>query len=235
MKQTLLITDSHISPGTPEETAFTGFLARVSALPCATGIVFMGDIFELWLGFPGYEDSVHGFFRSWCLTEKARGRYVGFIEGNHEFYLDRRWFSELSGDSISLDGGKLYITHGDRINRHDILFSLLRLALRNPFMRLLARLGGHGPGKYVSDRIRLSMKGANMRQKRYFPEHELEALGEQCRNAGAQVVAVGHFHRAWDRGTVHILPPWSPNSLSVGVYTHGTASLQMILPEAVTP
>ena len=132
----IFIADSHL-PADDSVPQFFEMLDRVAETSCS--IVFLGDIFELWIAYPSYEFPIHKKFLEWCRQEK-KNRIIGFIEGNHEFYVTARYadsFSWGTDDSKLIDDEKLLLMHGDTINRADTGACLLRSPLRNPVFRFL--------------------------------------------------------------------------------------------------
>ena len=117
----ILVADSHLRPG--GEDAFFAMLDRIRQYHPA-GVIFLGDIFELWIALDGYESDIHFRFLQWCREAKAQFE-VGFIVGNHEFYL-----SHSHSDAFSWIDEKEY-------------------TLKNPCVRVLhenwTRLLTHGP------------------------------------------------------------------------------------------
>jgi len=169
-------------------------LDEVSLLPPSTGIVFLGDIFELWIGLKRYEDEGHRRFLDWCRSESAK-RDVVFTEGNHEFYLAltrKGCFRSVSRRAVRR-GNALFL-HGDRINRKDVPYLLLRMGVRNAFTRLLLRLTGRAFGPALTHRVRLSLKTANMVNKKFFPEADMRRLMAVAGAKGVGHIFIGHFH-----------------------------------------
>ncbi|MEJ2365241.1 MAG: hypothetical protein P8017_11290, partial [Deltaproteobacteria bacterium] len=58
-------------------------------------LVFLGDIFDLWVALPRYEDDAQRQFVAWC-REQKKHRTIGFMEGNHEYYLARNRAQDFS-------------------------------------------------------------------------------------------------------------------------------------------
>ena len=156
-KDILLIADCHLTEHCPEKTVFFSMLKKISVTDY--DVLFLGDIFDVWIGCPGYETGIHRDFMEWCRKEKGN-RNVWFIEGNHEFFIRRNrseCFTEVFLQSAFLDGGAFYVSHGDLINYHDHSFTLLRASLRNPLTYFLIRLfGGTGWGTSFSGKVRIS-------------------------------------------------------------------------------
>ena len=178
------------------------------------GVVFLGDIFELWIALNGYESSIHQRFLEWC-TESKKDFEVGFILGNHEFYLmDRHagafsWISEVG--HTSPDG--IRFIHGDLINRADFRYLTLRKLLRNRFTRWLLKITAGTIGPRVSEKVRKSLKPTNLQYKRTLPESYLLQYAQSARAESVRMIFAGHFHRHVrldfpDAAPVEILPAW---------------------------
>lgn len=226
----LIVADAHLNGG-DASCAFFRFLADVSGLPPACGAVFLGDIFDLWLALPGYESEDQKRFLDWCRKEKER-REIFFIEGNHEFYLSRTrrdCFTAVSGSGIRC-GGTLFL-HGDRINRADWKYFLLRNSIRNMAVRTLLRLaapGGFGPG--ICWKIRHGLHGTNLENKKFFPEHDAARLLAEAGKRGMKHVFSGHFHRGRsltsDGCRLDVLPAWGTGE-EIGFFNKSTGELKV--------
>ena len=209
-KRWLMIADAHLTCRTPEEEFFR-LLDRVSPLPPDVGVIFLGDIFDLWIAIRGYETDEQRRFLEWCRREKDR-REIVFLEGNHEFFVAKTYgsaFTHCSEDEFQ--AGLLQWLHGDRINRADYAYAVLRFILRNPITRgFLWTIGStFGPSfaHYVRERLRIT----NQAHKQFFPEpHALQFL-EEC--PADSIVFVGHFHdrltKTRNGRTLEVLPAYA--------------------------
>ena len=218
----LLITDSHLTEHCPERAVFRSLLEKISRSDY--DVLFLGDIFDVWIGCSGYETSVHQEFMEWCSREKKK-RNLWFIEGNHEFYISRNrseYFTEVFQDHAFLDDGALFAAHGDRINHHDTAFALLRGCLRNPLSYFVVKLFGYtGFGTSFSGEVRKDLRTTNQKQKHYFPEAELQALDQVLKSKNVTSAVVGHFHRSGQSGIIQILENFTEGQYTVGVYESG--------------
>lgn len=204
----LIITDSHVSLANQNHEDFFAMLDLVAAGD--EDVVFLGDIFDLWVSLPRYENHLHKRFLAWCKEEKAR-RMVGFIEGNHEFYMVRRHqdcFSWSDGAAHQLDG-TLFV-HGDLINKEDTNYLRLRKITKNPWTRTLFFLLPGGPA--LVQHLKRKIKKTNKEFRIGLPIPALEAYGQACLDAGHKRVLVGHFHESFrhgdERGELVVLPDW---------------------------
>ncbi len=208
----LVIADAHLCGGEEKRTDdFFRLLKQIDSLPEECAVVFLGDIFELWVAQRSYEDPLHASFLSWCKNARLK-RPVLFLEGNHEFYVTQarhNAFTQVSSRGITLGG--IRFEHGDRINRADYSYRLLRILLRNPFTRFLAALSGPFFGPAAADKIRRSLKNSNRKHKKFFPENAVERrLLEMAEQKKERLLVLGHFHRSirreTDGCTLHVVP-----------------------------
>ena len=127
----IIVADAHINF---RDGSFDAFFEMLKSFEKHTrDIVFLGDIFDLWIAFARYEKDIHNKFLLWC-KEQKQYRTIGYVEGNHEFFLaeerenyftwcsDKSWYQD--------DEGNVFI-HGDQINRHDIKYLFFRKFARN--------------------------------------------------------------------------------------------------------
>ncbi|MBQ9336220.1 MAG: metallophosphoesterase [Lentisphaeria bacterium] len=207
----IFIADSHLREEDSED--FFAMLDRIRESRPA-GVVFLGDIFELWIALPGYETAMHQRFLDWCREAKKEFE-VGFILGNHEFYVIRRHadaFSWITETEHTLAGGVRCI-HGDLINRADWRYLLLRKFLRSGFTRTFLQITCRNLGPAIADYVLHTLKKTNREHKRRLP---LTALAEYAKAAKAEKISrifAGHFHQhhlADDQDGIplEILPAW---------------------------
>ena len=217
MQTYFMIADAHIAGGEVEQEFFQ-MLDRLSALPPSVAVVFLGDIFELWIAFSKYEADLHRRFIQWCQREKQK-RQILFTEGNHEFFLPRQLFTRSGRRDIRL--GDLLFTHGDRINPKDIPYLFFRMGVRNFFTRSVLYLTGPAFGPKVAENIRLSLKTRKNIYKKDFPEKSIRKMMQKARTRGIRRIFLGHFHDSrdfeLDGVRLHALPAFQNTGIT-GVY-----------------
>jgi len=109
----IIITDAHISEAKGNHTIFFKMLECLERN--SQDLVFLGDIFDLWIALPRYEETIHRDFISWCRQQKNH-RTIGYMEGNHEYFLASERatdFTWCSHDSWLLDDSGILFVHGD--------------------------------------------------------------------------------------------------------------------------
>lgn len=202
----IIVADSHINKNS---SSFFKMLDIISTT--SEDVVFLGDIFDLWVALPGYEGDFHSRFLEWCKQEK-NSRMVGFIEGNHEFYVKGKrdkFFSFVRRDYLK-DLQKRYIlTHGDLISTGEPLYTLFRLLIRNVFSRAFFRYFPYGPG--LAEKIRIKLR-KEKRINSNLPLRKIEKFLKKTADKGYQVLISGHFHVESiiqrDNLTFYALPPF---------------------------
>jgi UDP-2,3-diacylglucosamine hydrolase len=233
----VLITDAHISRRRGNTEAFFSMLAAVEK--GAGDVVFLGDIFDLWIALPRYENDDHERFLTWCRKEKQRRR-VGFVEGNHEFFVAQTHseaFSWCTQHAWWQDAGGRLFCHGDRINRADRRYLAFRRVTKNPLSRLIMR--GLPTGPQLAERLKRGLRATNPAFRKQLPMDALRAFAEAQFHEGITRIFVGHFHRSFhyrggQGGLLDTLPAWSRQGW-VSVLHPGDDALQQDSWRALLP
>ena len=207
----IIIADAHVRGIPGNDSEFFDMLAALEDR--REDIVFLGDIFDVWIALPGYEREVHRRFLRWCRIQK-RFRSVGFIEGNREYFVARErrdsfsWCSE--GMYRQVDTGNLFC-HGDQVNRHDRNYRRFRKIAKSGAARLFLRVFPLGPR--LVEMIKVYSKQTNIEFRKALPHDELKRFADAEFEKGVRRIFVGHFHRshhyrASEDRQLHTLPSW---------------------------
>jgi UDP-2,3-diacylglucosamine pyrophosphatase LpxH len=189
----IIIADAHIDVDRGVESGFFQMLQVIEKTD--QDVIFLGDIFDLWVALPRYEEEIHKLFLSWCRGQKNR-RSVGFIEGNHEYFVaDEKkdhftWCSDAA--SWKDDKGNLFC-HGDQINRCDKNYLRFRKCTKNKIGKTIVRFFPFGP--------------------RFVPEDMIAEYAEGEFKDGAKMIFVAHFHQDYiyrnpESKALYVLPGW---------------------------
>ena len=207
----ILITDAHVSKARGNAPAFFRLLDALARYD--DDLIFLGDIFDLWVALPRYENELHRRFLSWCRRQKKR-RAIGFLEGNREFFVTA---SHTAAFSWCVSGpwhqdryGNLFC-HGDQINRLDFRYLSFRRLSKNRWSRLLLQALPLGPA--LAEHLKRRLKHTNPTFRRRLPIDQIERFAEARFREGARTVFAGHFHRSHTYyspggGQMHALPAW---------------------------
>jgi len=175
-------------------------------------LVFLGDIFDLWISLPRYEEPIQKQFLQWCSRLKASGRTIGFIEGNHEFFMVERNKSSFSWSSTRehRDGHTLFV-HGDLINSRDKNYLRFRKITKNPITKTLVRYMPMGAA--LAHKVKNDLKKTNQAFRIGLPQDALECYARDMFQLGVRHILVGHFHQSFrydggEKRFLQILPDW---------------------------
>lgn len=204
----IVIADAHVSGANADE-----FFAMLDWLAGTDhDVVFLGDIFDLWVGISHYENSHHLRFLEWCRRERQR-RTVGYVEGNHEFYLDPdradafTWITDREWRDAS---GRVF-AHGDQLNPDDVGHHRFHAVINHPLCRGFFRRVPGGP--LIAGGIRRCLARKRNLAADLLPHDAIHAFAERHFDAGAAAVFIGHFHfrytyRGASGGVLYALPDW---------------------------
>lgn len=172
----------------------------VSGLRPIDALYLMGDFFDFWFGkgdcyYPGFDRIIQSLREM-----KALGVQIHVFEGNHDFFLDD-FFAERLGfrvyqddASIDLDGRRIFVAHGDLVDRTNRVYLLLRKILRS---RLVYFLQNILPSRLLW-RIALGFSNTS---KAMWAETGKRLTDKMCRFAldicakGYDGVILGHSHQ----------------------------------------
>jgi UDP-2,3-diacylglucosamine hydrolase len=211
-----LVADAHLGgPGGDPEP----LLAQLRALPGSgcERLLFMGDLFQAWVGFPQFEP--HGLAELLPLLTRLRagGIRVDYLEGNRDFFLAGSPYAEFFdfvGDEIAfLSGGVRYLAvHGDGLDDNDVQYRLWRRATKSPPVRLLIRALPARLARRLVDSTERKLAQTNFKHRVEIPVAAIERFAARRLQAGHDVLLLGHFHeeRRWQvpGGEVWLLPAW---------------------------
>ena len=207
----IIITDAHISKSAGNHATFFRMLESLENN--RHDLIFLGDIFDLWVALPRYENEGHRRFLAWCREQKKQ-RTIGFMEGNHEFYLARCRAADFSWCSAAAwwreDPGTLFV-HGDQVNHRDRNYLYWRKIAKNPIARLLMRALPFGP--QLANSLRRGLKHTNVNFRKHLPREEIKSFADARFDEGIDTIFVGHFHKEYtyrnqDSKSLYVLPDW---------------------------
>ena len=153
----VFVSDVHLT--TPDRKNYRRMLALLDTLSGVPDLFILGDFFDFWFGFDRVVPAHYVPVLS-ALERTARaGTRIHFVEGNHDFEMGD-YFTRTLGAVVhpewgeaTLDGRRLFLGHGDTIDRNDTGYLRLRRVLRSAPVRWL----GHNlPPKailWVADRL----------------------------------------------------------------------------------
>ena len=186
-KELILVADPHWN------AELTGLEEATARYPSADWL-FLGDVFDVWVGLPGMETELQRTFLDWVGRRRAAGRWVGLWLGNREYFLDGQAGKfDLMGEGAGgrLEGEALAWEHGDLINPGDRQYRLWNLVSRSAPCWLLVRLLPGGWARRVSTWLERKLRTTNPTYKLTFPRAAFRAAA--AAHPGTTFLT-GHFH-----------------------------------------
>lgn len=197
-----LIADSHLGgAAAPVEP----FIAMLDALEMPRAVVFLGDLFTVWLAPPKYREPTAQRVLDAFGALRDRGAHTVFVVGNREFFLPATaqeaqiwgipFDTIVPGAAVLSWAGRTYgLTHGDLVNRRDAQYlRWRRLSRSRPFAALFLAMPG-GLALRLSRALERSLAQTNREIKIQYPVDELEAFARAVL-PGLDGFFIGHFHR----------------------------------------
>lgn len=196
----VFIADAHLTCETDENyRLLLNFLAE---LPGNTDTLFiLGDLFEFWIGYPEVR-----FTHYLPVLEQLRRLHekkveIVYLEGNHDFHMGP-FFQEtlkarvFSGPAIfDLDGKKVYLCHGDQVNKADYGYRLLRFLLHNQAIGAVIPLVPPAVASFIAKWMgRASKENHHVRRIKWDYNAILREFAAARFKEGYDVVIIGHFH-----------------------------------------
>ncbi len=195
----ILVADPHWSD------ELVGLQAATRKHPDADWL-FLGDVFDVWVGLPGMMSDAQRSFLSWVRERRRAGRWVGLWLGNREFFLDpqARLF-DLMGEGLggSLEGENLVFEHGDLINARDWQYRLWNRLSRSGPMWLLFRVMPSRLAAFIAAKLEQQMRTTNRAYKLVFPRKTFHVAAVAH---APGVFITGHFHTHEEEANGMALP-----------------------------
>jgi UDP-2,3-diacylglucosamine pyrophosphatase LpxH len=200
-KDLILVADPHWN------LELTGLEEATARFPKADWL-FLGDVFDVWVGLPGMETATQRAFLDWVDRRRSAGRWVGLWMGNREYFLDchaERF--DLIGEGIggTLEGEALTWEHGDLINPQDRQYRLWNVVSRSGPLWLLFRSMPSAAARTVSAWLERKLRTTNPTYKLTFPR---EAFRTAAQAHPGTTFLTGHFHTHEVEAT-GIALPWA--------------------------
>ena len=234
----VFIADAHLRK--PEDENYRKLLLFFAGLRGTTETLFiLGDLFEFWIGYRRVPFTHYLPVMEQLRELAGSGTDIIYFEGNHDFHMGPFFKETLQATvykgpaSIELDGKRVYLCHGDQINRRDFGYRLLRFILHNPLSGALVPVVPVGAVSRIA--VWMSRASRQNRQQR-TPKRDCLAILRQFAAArfreGCDTVITGHFHlplleKTTDGGerTLLSLGDWITH-FSYGEWVDGELSLK---------
>lgn len=167
----------------------------------ADRLFILGDLFDYWFEYRRVIQK--GFLKTLAglQTLSEKGVEIHYIIGNHDFLHDDFFEKEIGIKkvyqdpfSITLDGKKFYLGHGDGLVKNDIGYLILKKILRNRFLQWIYSLIHPDFGIWIASFTSRTSREYT-KAKNYG---EVDGMFEEAKrkiNEGFDYVIFGHLHQ----------------------------------------
>ena len=195
----LFLADAHLrDPSDANYRQLLAFLAKQEGK--IRTLYLLGDIFEFWVGyrhvvFAPYVPLLNALHRL-----REAGSEIVYVEGNHDFHLGPFFSHTLGcriladGGTVTIDGRRIYLTHGDLIDPADHGYRRLRRLLRGRLVQVLIALVPPDVTWAISRWGSRRSKVRRGNRPPYLPLPLLRAHAQRRFSEGCSAVISGHFH-----------------------------------------
>lgn len=196
-----IVADSHLDDQNDSAREFVEMLTK---LENPHTVVFLGDLFKIWLAPPKYWTDLHRqvIFGIECL--KKRCINVVFISGNREMLLPKKFtdiwkkklpFTHLSLNDFFLNWGQKHygFIHGDTLNYNDRKYLRWKAISHSRTVETIFHMMPGPVANWIAERIESMLVETNTEYKVHFPEKEIRQYAKNVLPKVDQFF-VGHFH-----------------------------------------
>ena len=199
----VIIADSHIhGKGDPVQENLVRLLDSLcSDKNPPEVLILLGDIFEFWMGFN--KTAYSNYLPTLTALKKINnaGIRIIYLEGNHDFLMGR-YFTETIGVEVypeyavvELDGTKLYLTHGDSLDKSP-RYTFWRWLVRSLPVRILNMILPSGTSWLIADKLSDKSRFYNLERGINIENFIKEYAREKLKEKDIDVFVAGHSHKA---------------------------------------
>jgi UDP-2,3-diacylglucosamine hydrolase len=196
----VFIADAHLR--NESDKNYRLLLEFFGTLPGNTDTLFiLGDLFEFWIGYPDVPFRHYFTMLEELRRLREKGVNIVYFEGNHDFHMGPFFENTLKATIynvpaiLEIEGKRVYLSHGDQINRADYSHRLFRFLLHNSLTGGIIPLVPPFVASYIAERLgRASRKNHDMRRGKWDYPSILRRFAAERFREGCDTVIVGHFH-----------------------------------------
>ncbi|MFH0924231.1 MAG: UDP-2,3-diacylglucosamine diphosphatase [bacterium] len=198
-KEILFIADAHLKKiSNSSQKDLINFFDKIKHnLSC---LYILGDLFDFWFG---YKSVV--FFQYLPILNKLielhdLGISIFYIEGNHDFNIGPFFKAHLSAQifpketELSIDGNRIYLAHGNGLNKKDYGYRLLHILLRSHLINFIIMMLPPDLTWGIASIISKSSRGSSSKKRRERLWQNYIIFSEKKFKEGIDTIILGHIH-----------------------------------------
>lgn len=198
--RTIFISDAHLE--NPADLNYQLLLKFLGELEGNTETLYiLGDLFDFWLGFPQNPFRQYDSVIAALESLSRSGCRLVYFEGNHDFHLGPVFRKKVRAEIhvrpaiIKIQGKKLFLCHGDQINRNDYGYLTLRALLHNTLVAASVNIVSPVLALWLRNRLQeKSRAGYSSKTIRWDCKEIIRSFAETIRKKGCDGLICGHYH-----------------------------------------
>jgi UDP-2,3-diacylglucosamine hydrolase len=203
LMRTIFLADAHLV--SPDDHNYQILLRFLRERETDTETLFiMGDLFDFWLGFPSnpleqYKPVIDALERL-----RRTGCRLVYFEGNHDFHLGAIFRDRLGAEIhtapavMTIQGKRLFLCHGDQINRSDYEYRFLRLLLHNRLAAATVACFPPSLALRIRERLQKASRASYQANSNRWNYREIiRSFAVPLKDQGCDGLITGHFHLAF--------------------------------------
>ncbi len=195
MKKIYILSDGHLGE---DKELYEVFFEEIKNLKknSLSHFIVLGDLFRFFIGMKKWVKNEEYLILEEFLKLKKEGIFTAFLEGNRDFFLEKKFLSpyfDYIGDNLSLKLNKItiFLTHGDKVNKKDKGFIFWNKFSKSFILYFLTK---NIPSKFLLpfyDFLEKKLKNVNFKYRKFIPEEEILKF---AKNLKEDYIIMGHFH-----------------------------------------
>ncbi len=195
MKKICILSDGHLGE---EKGLYEDFFEEIKKLNknFLSHFIVLGDLFRFFIGMEKWVKGKEYLILEEFSKMKREGIFTAFLEGNRDFFLEKKFLSQYFdyiGDNLSLKLNKIeiFLTHGDKVNKKDKGYIFWNKFSKSYFLHFLTK---KIPPKLLLpfyDFLEKKLKNVNFKYRKFIPEDEILKFAKDIKE---DYLIMGHFH-----------------------------------------
>jgi UDP-2,3-diacylglucosamine hydrolase len=229
----VFIGDVHLDRDDPCLGPFLEYLERVGET--SRRIVFLGDLFNLWIGRPELEQPHQTAVVNKLAELRRRGVAVRYLEGNRDYRIGPCYAGRAVDDATDrgiveqFAGRRIVAIHGDLANPEDRQYRRWRRISRARVAWAMFNLLPRTRRLRLAESLERRLRSSNVEFKGVFPERAVRAYAATMLGPSDDALVLGHFHverelapgPSGPRGSIFVLPEWKSSRRHLRVRSTG--------------
>ena len=194
-------------------------IAQIDALEPSdcSHVLFMGDLFHVWVGKPQYETDEITRFLPVLERARARGLHLSYVEGNRDFFIRSSvyaaHFDEVV-DELRFELGQRHVlaVHGDGLNERDWRYLFWRWLSKSAPSRFFVGRVPRGLARRLVFGTEERLARSNFKHKDEIPEQVIRRFADAALEHPNSLLVLGHFHEPLElsvsQGEVILFNAW---------------------------